>query len=316
MEFPIRFTTMAPKESNMKNFGDGPLAPFPGPLGPGTDKGAEDGRFLVGAPFKALLVTSPVPGVVEVQFNNPETKNAMGMDFVRELHAVLDALNYDHTRRVLILRGVDGNGGFCSGFNMRDKQIAEYVDQHGPANQRAFSGLIKKLRELPQPVICGVHGSAAGGGFGLALAGDVRLAGKSASFIPSFVRMGLGGAEMGTSFLLPRMIGRTAAAEVLLTGRAINAERAERLGLVTEVVEDAELGPKCLAMAEEMLGVSPKGLRLTKWALENNDSSTLLAALEREDLAQVYTSRDKESMSVGRAHMARIASGGAKKAKL
>merc|ERR1719473_1201464 len=132
----------------------------------------------------------------------------MSADLVRELHAVLDQLMYEHSARVVILRGEvaespKGNGGFCAGFDFKDTRL---YGANMPAMQSAMSGLVKKLRELPQPVVCGVHGSAAGGGYALALAADVRVAGRSARFVPSFVHLGLGGAEMGTSYFLPRII--------------------------------------------------------------------------------------------------------------
>merc|ERR550532_1434141 len=161
--------------------------------------------------------------------------NAMSLDLIRELHQVCGVLQYPQSQsvptRVLIIRGEGPS--FCAGFDFKDVRLGG-ADQ--PFLQNAYSALIRKLREIPQPIVCGVNGSAAGGGMSLALAADVRIGTPGCRFIASFVKLGLGGGELGTSYFLPRIIGRGRAASVLLTGGEINAVKAERWGLITQLV--------------------------------------------------------------------------------
>jgi enoyl-CoA hydratase len=124
------------------------------------------------------------------------------------------------------------------------------------------------MRRAPQPIIAAVHGPACGGGFALALAADVRVAGESARMNAAFIRLGLSACDVGVSYFLPRLVGASVAAELLLTGSFIDAARAERTGLVSRVVPDAELEAAARAMADDMLRNSPLGLRLTKECLK------------------------------------------------
>ncbi len=154
--------------------------------------------------------------------------------------------------------------------------------------QRRFSGLIELMRACPQPVIAAVNGAAMGAGFSFAMAADVRLAAPEARFCASYINIGLGGADMGSSFLLWRLVGWGRAAELLLTGRVIGAEEAYRMGLVNEVCTREELMPRAREMARMMLEKSLLGLRLTKDALNAALNCLSLAdALRLEDRNQV-----------------------------
>ena len=154
--------------------------------------------------------------------------------------------------------------------------------------------MIEKLRAIPQPVIACVQGPAAGAGFAIALAADVRLATPAASFSAAFVRLGLTGADMGTSFFLPRAAGLGIASEALLSGRPISAERAYSVGLVNELAgSEAELETAARRLAADMLRCFPKGLHLTKEQLSAvAEGGSLRAALTAENSHQMLLVND------------------------
>jgi enoyl-CoA hydratase len=166
--------------------------------------------------------------------------------------------------------------------------IYEGAAGHLRSIQRKYSGLVIKIRRIPQPVISIVHGPAAGGGMCLALASDIVYASPKATFINSFINIGLSGGELGSSYLLPRLVGFSRAAEILYTGRIVAALEADRIGLITRLVDDEnKLFELAMETAREMLKKNPTGLRLTKEALNRNSSAVSLeAAIELEDLNQ------------------------------
>lgn len=278
----------------------GPLGDAASEFGPCVEDGIKVDQY------KAFSVSWPRSGVLEIILNRSKAMNAMSLDLIRELHQVCDVLQYPQSQavptRVVIIRGEGPS--FCAGFDFKDKRLTK-ADQ--PFLQNAFSSLMRKLREIPQPIVCGVNGSAAGGGMSLALAADVRIGVPQCRFIASFVKLGLGGGELGTSYFLPRIIGRGRAASILLTGGEICAQKAEQWGLITQLVSrEDELAAACQKQAEELLLLSPKGLRLTKWLLNSSEEMSLTAALEREDLAQSYMCADEECQRAGLAHMSKF----------
>src|SRR5260370_9593064 len=152
------------------------------------------------------------------------------------------------------------------------------------AMQKLYSGLVGSMRLSAQPIIALLHGAACGGGFSLALASDVRYAAPSVRMNAAYIRVGLGGCDMGAGYLLPRLVGLSNAAEFLLTGRFIGAERALRMGLVSEIVPEDKLLEVGLALAADMLRTAPMRLRMTKAALNGEIyAPTLDAALAIRD---------------------------------
>eukprot|EP00931_Biecheleriopsis_adriatica_P086319 TRINITY_DN61017_c0_g1_i1.p1 TRINITY_DN61017_c0_g1~~TRINITY_DN61017_c0_g1_i1.p1 ORF type:complete len:289 (+),score=55.77 TRINITY_DN61017_c0_g1_i1:29-895(+) len=280
--------------------------PTTGPLGDAaTGPGPSVADGIQADQYKTFRVSWPSDGVLEVVLNRGNALNAMSLDLIRELHQVCDVLQYPQSRavpvRVMILRG-EGSA-FCAGYDFKDERLSQ-ADK--PFLQHAFSAVIRKLREIPQPIVCGVNGSAAGGGMSLALASDVRIGTPRSRFIASFVKLGLGGGELGTSYFLPRIVGRGRAASVLLTGGEIDAKKAEDWGLITETVPESQLAEACRQQAQRLLELSPKGLRLTKWLLNNSEEMSLAAVLEREDLAQTFMSADQESIDIGWRHVSKF----------
>ncbi len=203
-----------------------------------------------------------------ITLNRPSRLNALSHTMVRELHELFNTLDEDLDTRVLILTGA--GRGFCAGADLRggDGEGA-WDDKLGPIQsqyrlQQGYASLITRLRQIPQPIIAAVNGPAAGGGFCLALASDVRYASESARFNCAFVKLGLSGGEMGSSYFLPRIVGASKTAELMYTGRLIDARTALEIGLVSKVTPDGEVVDAAKELALEMLQNAPFALRMTK----------------------------------------------------
>jgi enoyl-CoA hydratase len=214
---------------------------------------------------RTVLAEKRDDGITVVRLNRPDKLNAM-RDVVFE-HAleVLDEIADDRDCRAVVITGT--GRAFSAGGDLDALDVIDGTRTSQPDTRALFaksSALILRLQSLPQPVIAAVNGPAAGGGFSLALACDTRICGESARFNAAFVRIGLSGAEMGTSFLLPRIVGPTAAFELLMSGRLFGAEEALRLGLVLEVVPDDRLLDRAFEIAHSFMRNSPVGLALTK----------------------------------------------------
>ena len=228
--------------------------------------------------------------VAWLTLNRPQALNALNSTIVDELHDYLQHLAADKKTRVVVMRGA--GRAFCAGLDLKEHTNVSANSFGGSTAgmyelQQRLSNLVIAMRRLPQPFIAAVRGAAAGGGFSLALACDVRIAGESARFNAAFIRIGLSGCDMGVSYLLPRAVGTPVASELLLTGRFINAQRALATRLVSEVVPEAELEAAAGALAREMTETSPLGLRLTKECLAANvDAGSLEQAIYMEDRNQ------------------------------
>src|SRR5207244_3931139 len=155
------------------------------------------------------------------------------------------------------------------------------------ANQEHMSRLILALRALPQPVIAAVNGPAAGFGLALALGCDIRYAAPEAVFRAAFLNIGVSNCDMATSWLLPRLIGASRSHELMLTGRRVAADEAERIGLVADVVDDERLLERSLEAAEQIAAWAPWGIRLTKQGMWTALEIPQQAAVEYEDRQQI-----------------------------
>jgi enoyl-CoA hydratase/carnithine racemase len=233
------------------------------------------------------------PAVQVVTLNRPEQLNAMTADLCEALHDEFRRIGADRSCRAIVLTGA--GRGFCAGVDLRGYGQAPGNDGSDPArdhlsNQEHMSRLILRLRATPQPVIAAVNGPAAGFGFALALGSDIRYAAESAVFRMAFINIGASNCDMGTSWLLPRLIGASRAHELMLTGRRVAADEAERVGLVAEVVEDDRLLDRSLEAADQIAAWAPWGVRLTKqgmWAALEIPSEQ--AAVEYEDRQQIMS---------------------------
>ena len=240
-----------------------------------------------------ILVEDIADDIVVVRLNRPSRLNALTREMVCELNAVLDEIGARETLRAVILTG--SGRGFCSG---QDVAAADVRNRTAPSGlverlfwQEQFAGMAERIRAMPQVVIAAVNGPCAGAGMALALAADIRLATHSASFLNAAVRLGLTAGETGMSYMLPRLIGAARAFEILITGRPVGAEEAERIGLVVRLVSDDTLMAEAEALARQILANSPFATRHTKRVFwENLHAPSFQAALDLENRTQILAS--------------------------
>ncbi|MGE0152167.1 MAG: enoyl-CoA hydratase/isomerase family protein [Reyranellaceae bacterium] len=240
------------------------------------------------APDYQTLVIRRENGVDWVTFNRPERLNALNPRMVDELLDYFQNLYMDHSVRVVALRGA--GRAFCAGIDI--KETAGANNLRNPADglraQRRISEIVMRMRRAPQPIVSLINGPAAGGGFAFALASDIRLAAPAARMNAAFIRLGLSACDIGVSYFLPRLIGAAAASEYMLTGRFIDAEKALKLGLVSQIVPEEKLEEAARGLVDDMLQASPLGLRLTKECLNMSiDAPSLEAAIAMEDRNQI-----------------------------
>ena len=244
----------------------------------------------VGDTLTTLRVDEAAPGVLVATLDRPDRLNAMTDAMFDELEALAGALHAGDTR-VLVLTGA--GRAFCAGFDLEDAdELASLTPLGMLAKQERAARALAAIRALPFPVIAAVNGAAAGGGLALALAADIRLATPAARFNAAFVRIGLSAGDLGTSWLLPRLVGPARAAEVAFTAGFIEADEAERSGLVNRVVAPEALLDEALAMAALIVENSHDGVRLSKRALQASmESPSFAAALEMENRGQALLTR-------------------------
>jgi enoyl-CoA hydratase/carnithine racemase len=236
------------------------------------------------------LLTRESRGAIEiVTLNRPEAFNALSPELTTELHRYFSELPQRLDVRVVILRAAGRH--FCAGADLGSSAFSDRGAgraQRQMAMQKLYSGVVKAMRACPQPIIALVQGASCGGGFSLALAADVRYAAPNMRMNAAYIRVGLGGCDMGAGYLLPRLVGLSNASEFLLTGRFIDADRALRMGLVSEIASEDKLLDTGVALADDMLKAAPMGLRMTKETLNLEiDAPNLEAALTLEDRQQV-----------------------------
>jgi enoyl-CoA hydratase len=241
--------------------------------------------------FETLVVTTPRPGVVLATLDRPKRRNAITFRMFDEFRLLCDSVREDAEARVLVVTGA--GPGFCAGLDLTEaRTLPEMTALEMLRGQETWADAIAAFRLLDKPVIAAVNGAAAGAGFSLALAADLRVASVEARFNAAFVKIGLSGGDCGSSWLLPRIVGLGHASEILLTGRFVDADEALRIGLVNRVVPASALLEAAFDLAEEIAANSPLGVRITKAVLQANvDAPSLPAALELENRNQVLATR-------------------------
>jgi enoyl-CoA hydratase/carnithine racemase len=235
-------------------------------------------------------------GVDWLTLNRPDALNAIDTPMVTELRDYFGNLQEDRDTRIVVMQGA--GKAFCAGLDIKASQAGRHEPPFGGG--MGFQGYLAevyiRMRRCPQPIISLIQGPACGGGFAFALASDIRIAGESARMNAAFIRIGLSACDMGASYFLPRLIGTSIASELMLTGRFIDAQRALRTNLVSEVVPDAELQNAAQSYINDMLTTSPMGLRLTKEGLiVSIDAAGLEAVMAVENRNQVLCSRTRDA---------------------
>lgn len=237
-------------------------------------------------PYETLLVEKVGP-VDWLTLNRPDRLNALTYEMVAEMTDYLQKTAADPSIRIIVLRGA--GDAFCAGLDFNiDLSGLDSGPAQGLLSQQKFSTMIKLMHHCPQPIIALVQGAACGGGFALALGSDIRIAGETAKMNAAFIKIGLSGCELGLSYFLPRMVGLSVASELMMTGRFIDAERALRTGLVSDVVPDDRLSAAAQDLIDDMLKTSPIGLRMTKETIrEGIAAASLEATIAIEDRNQM-----------------------------
>jgi enoyl-CoA hydratase/carnithine racemase len=240
-----------------------------------------------------LEVTRPRPDVAVITLNRPEKLNALNYGLVEELHQTLEELNADYECRVVVLTGA--GRGFCSGLDLSDPFPDEATrglefPRSGLRWQERIADLTTRLIRMRQPVIAAVNGPAYGGGFALAMACDIRIAAQSARFCTQFIKLGIGGCDIGVSYTLPRIVGAGQAFDLILTARTVEAAEALQIGLVSRL-SDGSVLDDALGIAETLCGYGKFGVESTKQVLwANLEASSLEAALHVENRSQILAS--------------------------
>ncbi len=238
-----------------------------------------------------VITEKPRPHVAVIRLNRPERRNAMSIELCLELKAAFEDVGRDNDAWIVVLTGA--GSAFCSGLDLKDHSVIPDIDgltvpRIGPRAIRIYSQLIPVMRHLPQPIIAAINGPAYGGGMCITLAADLRIAAESAVFNSTGIVHGLTSTELGSSWLLPRLIGAAHANDILYTGRVVNAAEALRMGLVSRVVPDGEVMEAAFDIAEGMCRFSPYGVQMTKQVLWANLENTRLAtAIELDDRNQI-----------------------------
>lgn len=243
--------------------------------------------------FETLLAEEVKPGIVVVTLNRPEKYNAMTNTMFVELEQLAWGIETEDTCRVVILTGA--GKAFCSGYDLADADDLPGLGALGMLDQQERAArALSAIRGLRVPVIAAVNGAAAGGGLALALAADIRIASSTAKFNAAFVRIGLSAGDLGTSWLLTRLIGPAKTSEIAFTGRLVGATEAAELGLVNSLSADDVLGD-ALSLAEQIVENSPGGVELSKRALQSNlEVGSYAAALELENRGQALLTRSPD----------------------
>ena len=244
--------------------------------------------------MNSVICTPLEPGILEVRLNRPDRLNAFNPELIGELIAGFRGLQEDRQTRVVILTG-EGKG-FCAGADLQEFVAPGGIPGTAGMSQLGFvykfqeylSTLMLAIHECDKPVIAAVNGAAVGGGLGLALACDIRLASQKAKFGAVAIKTGLSAADVGTSYFLPRMVGAGIASELMLTGRIFQAEEARELRLVSRVLAVDALQAAALEMARAIAENAEYGVWMTKKTLWSNvDAASLRQAMELENRTQV-----------------------------
>ncbi len=225
-------------------------------------------------------------GVATVTFDRPEKLNALTFDVYADLRDLIGEIEHREDVNVLVLTGT--GRGFCSGGDV-DEIIGPLLemDSRGLLEFTRMTGaVVEGLRRVPMPVIAAVNGVAAGAGAVIALAADLRVLAESASFHFLFTKVGLAGADMGSAYLLPRVVGFGRATELLLLGDKVGAEDCVGIGLASKVVPDDDLASESKRLARRLADGPTLAYGATKTLLSREQDMDLSSAIELEAFTQ------------------------------
>ena len=263
--------------------------------------------------YKTIKFELRDDGIGILTLNRPEQLNAMNFQMSEELHSIYDQLITNLDCRVLLLRA-EGRV-FCAGLDLKESTVLQSKKKPDDLKKKFYflqvpekdiikakiyaqwraSQIIVKMRRINQPIIALVQGAASGVGFAFSLASDMIIGSKEARFNNAFINVGFSGSDLASSYHLPRLIGMSRAAEILYTGRFVEAEEAERIGLILKIVEKEKLVESGIDLAQNLLAKSPLGLRMTKEAINLSlDSPSLETIIQLENRTQMLCSSSSD----------------------
>ena len=242
--------------------------------------------------YETLTLAEPDDDILLVGLNRPDRLNAITPAMMSELADLTSRVDLDRSLRAVVLTG-EGRG-FCAGADLQgDESIVPGGEDTHPTvrvfmSQDQIASVNEGIHRSRKPWIAAVNGACVGGGFAMALACDVRIAARSARFGAVFIKVGVSNCDMGTSYFLPRLVGASRSAELLLTGRIFDADEAARIGLVAGVVENGDEVDRALATARQIRENGPFAVWLTKETMwETIDSPSLRHAIDLENRTQI-----------------------------
>jgi enoyl-CoA hydratase/carnithine racemase len=256
----------------------------------------------MGADEDAIVLREEIePGIHVVTMNRPSRLNALSQRLIAELHEAFASIHTDRHARVVILTGA--GRGFCAGADVKGNEGetgAPGTEEMGEIArlflaQEHLASLHERIHRLRQPVIAAINGPAVGGGFAMALACDVRYATPTATFGAVFIKRGVSACDMGTSYLLPRLVGASRSAELMLTGRIFDVAEAREMGLVLDVVEPDQLMERALVTARQIVSNPPLAVWMTKETMwQTIDAPSMRHALDMENRTQIMCTQTGE----------------------
>lgn len=244
-------------------------------------------------------------GVATVTFDRPDRLNALTFEVYADLRDLMAELPHRDDVSVVVITG--HGKGFCSGGDV-DEIIGRLLEMDSRsllAFTRMTGAVVEGIRQLPMPVVAAVNGVAAGAGSVIALASDFRILARSARFHFLFTKVGLAGADMGSAYLLPRVVGLGRATELLMLGDRVDADRAEAIGLATAVVDDEALPAEALDLARRLASGPTFAFAATKKLLTAEQDMSLSAAIELEAMTQALLMTTEDHAEFHRAFTAK-----------
>ena len=253
--------------------------------------------------------TRPEDGIEVLTLDRPDRLNAMNRQLLDDLTAALQQADQDQTCRVVILTGA--GRAFRAGLDLREMTGRSSSIDMGRAQSlmrhaQSVAGIVPIIRSVRKPTIAAINGVAAGGGMAMSLACDIRIAVSGATLNAAFIKIGVSACDLGLSWILPRLIGASRAFEIMLTGRVITAPEAERIGLVSRVVDDGQALDAALETARLITANSPFGVWMTKevmWA--NLEVASLGAGMDLENRTQVLGLMTQDHLEAVEAFLAK-----------